>query len=346
KNFYKDWYRPDLQAIIIVGDINAAEVEQQIIKQFSKIKPVKKARVKEIYPIAENKEPLVSIATDKEASGSQVMLVRKYPHFAMKNIGDYKKYMAHQLYNLMYDSRLSELQQDPKTPFLSAGTGYGAFIGNTDAYTSQASCKENQINQTIEALMKEDYRVLKYGFLETELKRAKEELLNQYEIASKEVNKTESANFASEYVSNYLKQDPIPGAKREYNYAKKYLNEITLDEVNALAKEWITPDNFVAVVMAPDKEGVKVPTEVEVLAIIKNKDLMKVEPYVDTYKEQELVEKDSLTPGKIVSTKELSGIGAKELTLSNGIKVILKKTDYKNDEILFSARSKGGASLY
>lgn len=345
KDFYKDWYRTDLQAIIVVGDINAAEIEKKIIAQFGKIKPVKNPKEKLIYPIKENKEPLVSVCTDKEAQGTQVMLVRKHPHFVMKTVADYKKYMAHQLYNIMYEARLSEMMQDPKTPFIGASVGYSDFLGNTDAYMSAVACKENKIVESMEALIREDYRVLTYGFLETELKRAKDELLNQYEVAEKELTKTESARFADEYVAHYLHKDPIPGAKRELVYAQKYLEEITIDEINQLAKDWITEENLVAIVMAPEKENIVVPSESEVLKVLKNKELANVTPYIDTYKEQELVEVETLQKGEIVSVKELEGVDAKELTLSNGIKVVTKKTNFKNDEILFNAKSRGGYSL-
>jgi len=346
KDFYKDWYRTDLQSIVVVGDLDPAAMEQQIINTFGKIKPVKKGREKINFPIEGNKDPLVAVCTDKEAMGNQVMLVRKFPHFTMKTVGDFKTHMAQELYNLMINSRLSEIQQDSKSPFVGAFAGYSDFIGSVDCYMSQASSKENRIADAIKTLMMEDYRVLKYGFLESELKRAKEELLNQYDIAVKEIDKTESEDFAGEYVANFLHNDPIPGAKRELAFANKYLEQITLSEVNDLAKQWITPDNFVVVVLAPEKEGVIVPTEAEVLSIIKDPALQEVSPYVDTYKEQNIVEKSTLTPGKIINVKELPEIGTKELTLSNGIKVLLKKTDFKNDEILFSAQSKGGLSLY
>lgn len=346
KRFYSDWYRTDLQAVIVVGDVDADAIEKQIKTVFGAIPAKQNPREKINYSIDNNKEPLVSVCTDKEAMGNQVMLIRKFPHQVMKTIQDYKDYMTRELYNMMYASRLNELQQNPNTPFVGASAGYEHFIGDVDAYVSSASAKENQIIPSIETLMKEDYRILKHGFLESELIRAKDEMLNNYETAAKEADKTESARFASEYVANYLNGDPIPGVKKELTYARKYLAEITLAEVNALAKKWITDENFVAVVMAPDKEGVIVPTKDEVLKTIQNKALANVEPYVDNYKEQEIVEKANLRPGTIVETKELTEIGAKELTLSNGIKVITKKTDFKNDEILFSAFSKGGYSLY
>lgn len=346
KDFYKDWYRPDLQAVIVVGDINVTEVEAKIKTMFGNIPAKQNPRKKEIYGIGTNKEPLVAVCTDKEATGSQVMLIRKHKHAPMKTIGDFRQQLCIDLYNAMFDARFEEMTQDPKCPFLGAAAGYGEFIGNTDAYACQAMAKENRIQEALRVLMQEDYRVLKYGFLQTELDRAKEELLERYDKAAKEVDKTESARFASQYINNFLRQDPIPGAKRENTYAKKLVEGITLAEINALAKNWITEDNMVAIVTAPEKEGVSVPTKEEILSILKDKSLANVQPYVDTYKEQEILNVEKLTPGKITSVEKIESVGAEKWTLSNGITVYLKKTDYKNDEILFKASSKGGKSLY
>ncbi|MDR1758762.1 MAG: insulinase family protein [Bacteroidales bacterium] len=346
KDFYKDWYRPDLQAIVIVGDINVDEMEQTIIKRFSKIKPVKNPREKIMYPIPEHKEPRAVVCTDPEAMGNQFFFYRLLPHFTMKTQGDFRTYLVHSLYNSMIGARLSDLAHNPDCPFLQANIGYSSFIGNADCYGIEAACKENQIKESMIALKKEDYRVLKHGFLQTELNRAKEEMLNNLEIAAKEVDKTESGRFANEYVSNYIDNEPIPGAKREYAMAKKFMEGINLEEINALAKQWIPSNGYVAAVMAPEKEGVTVPTEQEIIQILKDKSLENVEPYVDTYKDIELVDKSTLQKGTIVEEKEIPEIKAKVVTLSNGIKVYLKKTDFKNDEIVFSAQSKGGMSLY
>lgn len=346
KDFYKDWYRPDLQAVIVVGDINVAEVEAKIKTMFGNIPAKQNPRKKETYGIGANKEPLVAVCTDKEATGSEVMLIRKHPHFAMKTIGDFRKQLCIDLYNAMYDARFAEMTQNPKCPFIGASAGYGDFIGNTDMYGSTAMAKENRIIDALRVLLQEDNRVLKYGFLQTELDRAKEELLENYDKAAKEADKTESARFASEYINNFLRQDPIPGAKRENTYAKKLIEGITLDEINALAKNWVTEDNMVALVTAPEKEGVTVPSKEEIMNVLKDKSLANVQPYVDTYKDQEILEKSMLKPGKITSVEKIEAVGAEKWTLSNGITVYLKKTDFKNDEILFSASSKGGKSLY
>ena len=346
KDFYKEWYRPDLQAVIVVGDINVDQVEAMIKEKFGSIPARTNSQPKIMYPIPGNATPMAVVCTDPEAGGSQVMVFNKYNYFAMKTIGDFKKQMTHQLYNMMLQSRITELQQDPKVPFIDASAGYENFIGQCDAYSSSVSAKEGQIENALMAILKENNRVLKYGFLETELKRAKEELLNNYEVAANESDKTESARFAVEYVENFLRQAPIPGAKREFTFAKKYLQEITLDDVNELAKQWITKENMVAVVLAPQKEGLVIPTEAKILEIINDPSLSNVDAYVDTYKEQEVVNVAALVPGKVTNTVELPEVGAKQITLSNGIKVILKKTNYKNDEILFTAKSKGGMSLY
>lgn len=346
KDFYNDWYRPDLQAVIVVGDIDVKEVEQKIKTMFGNIPAKQNPRKKETYSIAPNKEPLVAVCTDKEATGNQIMLIRKHPHFAMKTIGDFRKQLCIDLFNTMYDARFAEMSQDPKCPFMGASAGYGNFIGNTDMYGSQAVAKENRIPEALKILLQEDNRVLKYGFLQTELDRAKEEILEDYDRAAKEVDKTESARFASQYINNFLRNDPIPGAKRENTYAKKLIENITLDEINAMAKNWITEDNIVALVTAPEKEGVNVPSKDEILKILNDKSLANVQPYVDTYKDQEILEKENLKPGKITSVEKIDAIGAEKWTLSNGITIYLKKTDYKNDEILFSASSKGGKSLY
>lgn len=346
KDFYHDWYRPDLQAVIVVGDINAAEVEQMIIKKFSKIKPVKNPREKVLPALYTEKGNQVVVCKDKEAMGNLVEMLSKYQHYPIKTVEDYRNSMIRNLYNMMIASRLMELRQNPNSPFINSSISYDHFIGNMDVYSADAICKENKIDEALKVLIRENNRILKYGFLESELKRAKEEMMNNYEKAAKEIDKTTSENFAKEYVNHFLHQDPIPGAKRKLKYAQKYLEGITLDEVNALAKQWVNADNKFVLVTAPDQEGVKVPTEQEIRDILNDKSLENVEPYVDTYKDVDVIDLAKIVPGTIAETKELAEIGAKELVLSNGVKVILKKTDFKNDEILFEAKSRGGLSQY
>ncbi|MDR1793576.1 MAG: insulinase family protein [Bacteroidales bacterium] len=346
KDFYKDWYRPDLQAIIIVGDIDVNATEAKIKEMMSGIQMPANPRKKEIYPIPMRTEPAVVICTDKEAPATVLFSYKLFPNFKIEKVGDYKTEFTHQLYNTMFDARFSEISQNPDCPFIGASEGYGDFIGVLDAYGFQIVCKENRTEDALKRVIQEEHRVKKYGFLESELKRAKEVLMERYKRAEKEVDKTESATFTWQYISHYLEGDPIPGAKRLAKFAEKFVAEITLEEVNALAEVWLKENNAVVVLQIPEKEGIKVPTEDGLLKIMTDPQLANVEPYVDDYKETDFVDPDKITAGKIVSERNLDEIGAKELMLSNGVKVILKKTEFKNDEIVMSARSKGGYSLY
>lgn len=346
RTFYADWYRPDLQAIVVVGDIDVDKTEAKIKEIFSPIAKRDNPRKKVIYDIPGNVEPLVSVVTDKEATSNMILFLTKHPATVSKTIADFREDLKAELFNSMLNARFSEIQQKPDCPFVMASAGYEGFIARSmEAYMAYAVPKENQVEKALETLIRENQRVLQHGFLETELERAKEEMLSRYEKNSNEVEKNESANFAAEYVQNYLTGNAIPGAKNEFNFAKRLLDEIKIDEVNALAKKWITAENQVVIVTGPEKEGVKIPSEKEVRSILGNKDLHKVEAYVDNFKPEPLITKELSAGNKVAKRTENAEFGITEITLTNGIKVFLKPTDYKNDEILMYAHSRGGASL-
>ncbi|MEI6822910.1 MAG: insulinase family protein [Bacteroidota bacterium] len=346
REFYKDWYRPDLQAVVVVGDVNLDSAEARIKFHFNGIKNPANEKERTVYKLVDNKEPLIAITTDKEATENSVALFYKHPHTVKKTLGDFKEYLMEQLYNGMLNARLNELTQKPDAPFIGANTSYGRFLSrSSDAYSSEVSAKENMIDKALLVVLQENERVKAFGFLNTEFDRQKEEMLSNFEKAAKEADKSESANFCSEYVDNFLSKEPIPGVKNELKYLKKLLPEIKLEDINALAKKWITDDNMALVLTAPEKEGVKVPTKEDILNVIKNSKTTKLEPYVDSFKDEPFLT-ETLKGSKVVSTKENKEVGFTELTLANGILVILKPTDYKNDEILVSAYSPGGISLY
>ncbi|NVN95684.1 MAG: insulinase family protein [Bacteroidetes bacterium] len=346
REFYHDWYRPNLQAVIVVGDINVDSAEAKIKQHFGGIKNPENPKPRTTFDLPANKEPLIAITTDKEATSNMVMLFYKHPHVVKKTLADYKEYLIEQLYTEMLNARLSEISLKQDAPFIGASTSYGQFLARSgDAYSSYAAAKENQIDKSLEVLLMENERVKKYGFLVSEFERQKEDILSNMEKAAKEADKTESANFCSEYASNFLSEEPIPGVKNELKYAKKLLPEITLAEINALAKIWVSDDNMALVVNAPEKEGVKVPTNDQILSIIKNSKTKQIEPYIDNFKTEPLLA-ENIKGSKVISKKENKEVGFTELTLANGIKVVLKPTDFKNDEILVSAYSPGGHSLY
>ena len=346
REFYRDWYRPDLQAVVVVGDVNLDSAEARIKFHFNGIKNPATEKERTVYKLVDNKEPLIAITTDKEATENSVALFYKHPHTVKKTLGDFKEYLMEQLYNGMLNARLNELTQKPDAPFVGANTSYGRFLSrSSDAYSSEVSAKENMIDKALLVVLQENERVKAFGFLKTEFDRQKEEMLSNFEKAAKEADKSESANFCSEYVDNFLSKEPIPGVKNELKYLKKLLPEIKLEDINALAKKWITEDNMALVVSAPEKDGVKVPTKEDILNVIKNSKTTKLEPYVDSFKDEPFLT-ETLKGSKVVATKENKEVGFTELTLANGIQVILKPTDYKNDEILVSAYSPGGISLY
>jgi len=345
RDFYHDWYRPDLQAVVVVGDIDPNEAEAQIKAHFGNLKNPAAEKERVNYDLPDNADPLIAITTDKEATDNYVMMFYKHPLASDKNLGDFREKVLAELYTGMLNNRLNEITQKPESPFVFAGSGYGRFLArNKDAYIINAMAKESQIDKSLELLLAENERVKRFGFTQTELDRQKEEIFSQYEKASKESDKTESAEFCGEYVSNYLSGDAIPGAQKRFKYLKNLLPDVKIDDINALAKKWVTDNNLALVIMAPEKDNVKVPTNDQVLDIIRQSKTIPLQPYVDNFREEPLV-KEILNPGKITDRKENKELGFTELKLSNGISVVLKPTNFKNDEILLSAYSPGGSSL-
>ncbi len=344
KKFYKDWYRPDLMAVVVVGDIDVNEMEQKIKAHFGNLKPQANPRPKKLYEIPDHKETIISIATDKESPFTQVQVYYKHPHKEMKTVGDYRESLAASLYSSMLSDRYNELTQQAEPPFLSAYAGYGGFLRTKDAYFTSASVGEEGIISGLKAALIENKRVLQHGFNESELERAKKSLLNRYERQYNERKKTGSDRLVSSFVANFLENDPEPGIEWEYEMVQKLLPTIAAKDINELPQKWITQENRVVIITAPDKEGVKIPTEADVMAVLTEVEAMSVEAYEDKVIDEPLMA-EMPKAGTITTEKSLGTVGATELTLSNGVKVVLKPTDFKDDEILMTAFSFGGHSL-
>jgi len=344
--FYNSWYRPNLQAIAVVGDIDVKEVEAQIKQHFGSIKNPANPRPRVNIGLPDNKEPLISIVTDKEATGTMLLLLYKHKAKIEYTVEDYKEILSRELFTEMLNARFAEITVQPNAPFIMAQSNYGNFLARTtEAYQLYAYPKENQIDKAFETLLIENERVKQFGFTATEFDRIKDQMLNDYEKAAKEFDKTESSRLANEYVDNFLDKTPIPGAKNEYKLAKKLIPEITLQEVNALAAKWIIDENVAVVVTAPEKDGDKMPTEKQLTDIIASTKKAVITAFVDKFKKEPLIKED-LKGSKVISKKENKDLGFTELTFGNGVKAIIKKTDFKNDEILIRSYSTGGLSLY
>ncbi len=346
RRYRNDWYRPDLQAVVVVGDFDQQKMVEQIKATFSTIPAVKNGRKKELFDIPPHKETLVSIATDKEARYPMAQIFYKHPLEKSKTLGDYRQSLVENLYNAMINDRLSELTQKENPPFIYGASSYEELFGPASVYNSVAVCQPGKIEEGVKAVLIENERVLKFGFTASELERQKAAMLTSIEKAYNERDKQQSINYAEEYKRNFLMtEEPIPGIENEYEYFKAFIPDIKLEEVNALAKKWITKENRVVILTAPDLEGMNIPTEDQLKGWLDEVAKVKIEPYQDKVIDKPLI--SNMAPaGKITKVKKLPEVDAEEWTLSNGATVVVKSTDFKDDEILFSAYSLGGSSLY
>ncbi|MDP4223498.1 MAG: insulinase family protein [Bacteroidota bacterium] len=346
REFYKEWYRPDLMSVVVVGDIDPNLAEEKIKEHFSMIpEPVNPEKRVE-YPVPDNSEPLISVVTDKEATGFDAQILFKHPKAESVTYADYREYLMRMIYTGMLNSRLQEIVRKPDAPFLYASAGYGPFIGRTiDVYSLSVSAKENQIEKSIVTILTENERARRFGFTESELAREKKDLYTMYENGAKEADKTPSSEYADEFIRNYLTQECIPGYQKEFDMVKDFLPGITLDEINKMGQPWTTDNNMLVLITAQQKEGVEVPDEQKVREILTSAKTEKIEPYVDKVSDAPLLPEQP-GPSPVTQKAENSEFGYTELTFSNGVHMILKPTDFKNDEILFSAYSPGGTSLY
>ncbi len=344
-SFYKDWYRPDLQAVIVVGDVDVAETEQMIKDHFASIPAAVNPKKRIQYSIPTHTDTRTAILTDPEQAYNIVQIYYTQPQTIVKTASEYRASMVRDLFNQMMSSRFDEISQKPEAPFLFGSSSYGGFLGDKDAFSLIALAKTGkEINASIQTLLTENERVKQYGFVQTELDRAVKNVLTRMENMYNERDKTKSAELVEELIRNYLKGEAIPGTAVEYELNKKYIPSITLAEINQLIGQWTKPTDRSIVITAPEKEKHLLPSQAAVLAQL-NKPIGKLKKYVDKVASGPLLPVEPIA-GKVVSEKKYEAIGTTEWTLSNGARVILKPTTFKNDEIEFSCISWGGTSLY
>ncbi|HEX6731972.1 MAG TPA: insulinase family protein [Pyrinomonadaceae bacterium] len=347
KQFYKDWYRPDLMAVIAVGDFDKAVIEKLVTSHFGSIPAATSPRPRSTYDVPDRADTGYSINTDKETSTTSIEVDTLLPARPQGTVGVYRQKTVDRLFSGMLNARFSELAQKPDAPFLFGFSGRGSFLARTKeiAFLS-AVVKEGSVEQGLRAMLTEAERVARFGFTETELARQKVSILRNYERLALEKENALSAMKAGEYVRNFLMNETLPSAEDEYALHQRFVPEITLAEINKIAREWfpVSAQNRLVVVTAPEKAGVMIPDESKLAAIIKEPASTELKPYVDTVGTAALLE--SLpAPGKIVGTTKNEKTGLTIWELANGVKVVLKPTTYRADEILFRATSPGGTSL-
>ncbi len=345
KAFYADWYRPDLQALIVVGDIDVAQVEQIIKTKFSDLKKPAKPRQRTQYQIPLTGKNQFMAVTDKEFPVTVVQMIVKHPEMVIRTDADYRKSAIRSLFNRMIQARFSELTKQGNPPFLQAGGNISGFLAGLDAFNAFLVAKPGELEKGFKATLTETERIKRFGFTQTELDRAKQAYQTQMESALKEKDKTSSDAFVNEYLQYFLKGEASPGIDYEFNLAKTQLPSISLDEVNAVVKQYVTDSNRDIIVMGPEKDKDKLPTEALVNSWVESVTKSAIQAYVDQVSDKPLLA-EKPKAGTIIAEQKLADLGVTELTFSNGVKAILKPTDFKNDEINFSAYSPGGTSLY
>jgi zinc protease len=344
QKFYRDWYRPELMTVVAVGDFDVKEMEASIRERFSRIPASVNPRPRAYASVPYHTETLVSIETDKEYPSSSVALLWLKDRDSTRTVADMRRQFISSLYDGMVNARFGELAQRPDAPFAYAGSGRGSFVRTKDMYQLYAGVKESGFESAAEALLAEAERIARFGFTQTELDRLRTNYLRSLEQQYAERTKTNSSSFANAYANAALSGAPVIGIANQQALAKQLLPTITLAEVNALARSSFTPNNRVVLVAAPAKAEVKVPTAKAMLAVFEKAKGSKLTAFVDSTSDSPLVPVPP-TPGKVVSERTLEGTDILEWKLSNGARVLLKPTDFKEDEVLFSAYSPGGASL-
>lgn len=348
--YYHKWYRPDLQAIIVVGDVDVDQVEAKIEKMFSDIPTPENAAIREEFPVPDTDIPLISIATDKEASNTILYLFYKHDKLPREleptilgMVRDYIQSVSATMINDRFDELI--IQSDPPFIYAEAGDGNYMIARTKAAWTVSAVSKEEEMLSTLTTMVRETERVKQHGFTETEYERARTNVLKAYESAYNERENQRNGDYTREYMYHFTEGGYIPGIELEYTLINQIAMSIPVEQVNKYVQDMIAEDNFVIALTGPDKEGLVYPTEDELLRTFFMARQEPIEPYRETVSDDPLIP-FLPEPGKIVETTEDSLFGTTILKLSNGIKVVLKHTEFKNDEIRMTASSPGGSTLF
>ena len=350
RDYYHKWYRPDLQGIVIVGDIDVNTVEAKLKAVFADVqKPVNPAE-RTYYPVADNKEPIVAIGTDKEVDDPSIEIYFKQdatPDSEKNNVGYLASQYMTSMISSMLDARLSELVQSANPPFTRASSDYSDFfVAKTkEAFALSASSKADGIETALKTLLQETERARRFGFTESEYARARANYLQSLESAYNEREKTKHGSYVREYVQNFLNGEPIPGIEAEYAMMNQLAPNIPLQAMNMVMQQLVPDSNQVVIIAGPAKEGLKYPTKEEVINLLKGMKDLDLQAYVDKVSDEPLM-KEAPKGGKIISEKEGDIYGSTKLVLSNGVTVYVKKTDFKADEIRMKGTSLGGKSIF
>ena len=350
RDYYHKWYRPDLQGIIIIGDIDVDQIENRLKEMFADIPAPVNPAERVHFPVADNEEPIVTVATDVEETSYDLSIFYKHDITPVEMRGDMSYWISNLVEGLvsqMFNNRLQELTQKANPPFIYGYGYYGTFLvsDTKDAWSIAAAAKDKDgIDEALNALVTESNRMKQFGFTPSEYERAKADMLKRYEMQFENRNKQETGRLFNPMLAHFLSNEPLMGIETEYPLIQQILPNLPLEAVNAYAKELVTDNNIVIMLTGPQKEGEVMPTKAELLDLFNKANAEKVEAYQETVSNEPLLA-ELPKPGKIAKSEILSDFDATMLTMKNGVKVIYKPTDFKDDEILMNAYSFGGWSV-
>lgn len=348
--YYKKWYRPDLQGIVVVGDFDIDKMEARVKELFSQIPAQENPATREYYPVPDNDAPIVSIATDPEATRTQLMVFYKHDpipdEIKLSQAGLVLNYIKAAATS-MINERFQEMIQKPDAPFTSAyAYDDDYFVAKTkDAWTVAGSSADNKIKDAVAAMIRETERVKRFGFTESEYERARTNILKQYENSFNNRDKERNSHYSQRYVNSFINNEPIPGIEYEYNMMNMIAPNIPVEAINQTVAQLIGDKNIVISVSGPEKEGLLYPTEEELIEVINRVKGEEIEAYVEEVSNEPLIAEPP-TPGRITRITRDEKLGATVWTLQNGMKVILKSTDFKDDQIVMTGTSAGGYSHF
>ena len=344
RQFYEDWYRPDLMAVVAVGDFDPAAIEARIQSRFSSIEGPSSPKPRPVYGVPDRPGTIYSVVTDPEVTSTRISVSHRRPSRPMVTIADYRQYMVQRLFSGMLSARLDEMSQAPEAPYLAAGTGRGLFVRTMEMTTLEAIVASGGVEKGVAALFTEVDRVARFGFTETELAREKLNLQRGLQRSVIEKDKSPSGPLADEFIRNFIQAEPIPGIVYEFGLNQRFLPEITLEEVNSLAGGWMPDGNRLVAITAPESDRSSLPGDVALAAAIEGASGAPLTAYVDSISTQSLLP-ELPSAGTIEATVTNEDLDITEWRLSNGARVVLKPTTFQEDEILFRAVSPGGTSL-
>ena len=343
KRFYHDWYRPDLMAVIIVGDFNVDSMVERVKSEFSPLTNPNPERPRTEYPIPMHEQTFVAVDTDREMPQTIFTMLFERPAKEVTTVADYRTEIVTALYEEMLNDRIHEAIQKGELRTAFAGAGDGAFLGHLKAFSIFALLQEDSVDSGVKGVLQQVFRAEQTGFDASELERAKASLLTKMGQQWNERDKTQSSAFVNEYNRNFTDQEPSPGIDYEYALYQKYVPTISLAEVNARSAQLMQNASPVMTFEGPASNKFTPPTKDQLLAILNTVKSEHYAAYVDKTSKAPLIA-TMPKPGKIVKETKLAPIGVTIWQLSNGARVIFKPTTFKEDEILFHAVAPGGSS--